>query len=71
LGAEDGEQQDAGGPDRPEGPRVAGEEDSEVPGDGQLQIHECLDLAAAEIEDPFPEVEEPERGDDAGDTEHG
>ena len=49
----------------------AGDENGEVPGDRQLQIHERLDEGPVEMKDPLPEVKEPERGDHSHDAENG
>lgn len=42
-----------------------------MPRDRQLQVHQGLDVVTAEVEYTFTEVEEPEGGDDAGDTGRG
>src|SRR5664280_1314097 len=69
LGAQDDHPEDAGGSNRPERSASAGQEDGQVPRDGQLQVHQGLDVVAVEVEDELTEVEEPEGGDDDGDSE--
>ena len=47
----------------------ARDEDREMTGDRQLEIHERLDHFAAEMEDPFPQIKKPEGSKDAGDAQ--
>src|SRR5664280_1875571 len=63
LGAKNGEQEGPGGSDGPERAAGTGEEDREVAGDRQQEVHQGLQLRVAEAEDSVAEVEQAERGD--------
>ena len=71
LSAEDGDQQDAGGADGPERPTRSGQEDREMSGDGQHEVHQGLHAGVSEVEDAVAQVEKTEGSDRSKYAQHG